>query len=92
MLGEPLKYSNVAKAFDRACQRVGLEPHVSGRHVHGCRHYYDFTLETDLGLSPEYIQVMMHHKSIKSQQVYSKGHTPEMRAALQEAYSRIAHS
>ncbi|KAA0073980.1 tyrosine-type recombinase/integrase [Tardiphaga sp. P9-11] len=89
MLGEPQKYSNLTKAFDRACRRVGLEPHLSGRHIHGLRHYYKETLKNVLKLPAEFIQVMMHHKSISSQQDYSGGHTTEMREALESAYARV---
>jgi len=89
-LGEPQKYSNIAKAFDRACERVGLEPHVAGRHIHGLRHFYKYVLKHLLKLDAETIQVMMHHKSVESQDDYAR--SAAVHFALEQARLRVANA
>jgi hypothetical protein len=85
--GQPLKYSNVVKAFERACERVDLEPHVAGRTIHGLRHFYKDTLKQFLKLKPEIVQVMMHHTSISSQQDYGHCESATVHEALGSAYA-----
>jgi integrase len=85
--GQPLKYSNVMKAFERACERVDLEPHVAGRTIHGLRHFYKDTLEKILNLTPEIVQVMMHHTNISSQQDYGHRESATVHEALRSAYA-----
>jgi integrase len=69
--GEPLAYSQVVRALDRACRRVGIEPFTNGRRIHGFRHFYKKQLE-ELGLSRAHIQVAMRHKSQESQDDYGR--------------------
>lgn len=83
--GEPVKYGNVQKAFERACARVHLEPHIAGRSVHGLRRFYENVLENQFGLPPELIQVMMHHKSIMSQEAYKRTAPARVHEALTNA-------
>jgi hypothetical protein len=67
--GTPLKLSNIAKAWERAVTRVGLKPYRFGASIHGMRHFYKSYIE-ELGLKKKVIQLMMHHRSIDSQDVY----------------------
>jgi hypothetical protein len=71
-LGEPLKMSNVKKAFDRACARAGIEPHSLGASLHGFRHYYAWYAKHVLQLDEETIQRMLRQKSPLSQRTYGK--------------------
>jgi integrase len=86
--GQMLKYSNIVKAFERACQRIDLEPHVAGRTVHGFRDFFKDTLQHRLKLPPEIIQVMMHHTNISSQQDYGHCESATVHEALSGAYAR----
>ncbi|EKS31067.1 site-specific integrase [Afipia felis] len=86
--GQPLKYSNTMKAFERACVRVDLEPHMAGRTLHGFRHFYRDNLRKRLKLPPEIIQVMMHHKSVVSQEDYGNCEYAFVHKALREAFAR----
>ncbi|MDX8465658.1 hypothetical protein RFM26_08185 [Mesorhizobium sp. VK23B] len=71
-LGQPLKMSNVKKAFDRACWRAGIEPHTPGASLHGFRHYYTWYARHVLGLPDETVQLMLRQKSLASQYTYGK--------------------
>lgn len=71
-LGAPLRYSNVADAFDRACHRVGLKPHRSRRSLHGFRHFYKSYAQNELGLEREYVQMLLRHRSLESQNDYGR--------------------
>lgn len=86
--GAPLKYKNVAKAFERACERVNLEPHVAGHNIHGFRHFFEATLEHTFKFKPEEVQAMMHHKSVTSQRDYGHPKVADIHGALSRAYSR----
>jgi integrase len=80
--GEPIAYNKAREAFARACARVGLEPSVNGRRIHGLRHIYKAQL-TDLKMDRRHIQVAMRHKSADSQDDYGRT-AEEARAALAE--------
>jgi len=71
-LGEPLKMSNVKKAFDRACARAGIQPHSLGASLHGCRHYYTWYAKHILGLDDKTVQLMLRQRSPLSQYTYGK--------------------
>jgi hypothetical protein len=85
-LGGVLKYSHVAKGFERTCRRAGYEPHKFRRNIHGLRHFYKWTTDKVLGLTPDLIQVMMHHRSISSQVDYGRKAT-DVAKALEAALS-----
>jgi integrase len=86
--GEMLKCSNLVKAFERACRRVNLEPHLAGRTVHGFRDFFKNTLEKRHKLRPEIIQVMMHHTNVTSQQDYGDCESAIVHEALSHAYAK----
>lgn len=71
-LGEPLKMSNVKKAFARACLRAGIEPHSLGASLHGCRHFYAWYGKYVLQINEETLQRRLRQKSPLSQRVYGK--------------------
>lgn len=83
-VGDPLKYRNVEKAFYRACRRVGLEPHEGGRNLHGFRHFYKRTLEFDLKVDRATLQLLMHHRSVTSQDHYGQS-AADVHEILQKA-------
>lgn len=68
---EPLAYPQVVRAIERACRRVGIEPFINGRRIHGLRHLYKLQLEK-LGLTSRHIQVAMRHNSQESQAAYGR--------------------
>jgi integrase len=78
--GEPIAYNKAREALIRACRRVGLEPSVNGRRIHGLRHIYKAQL-TRLKMDRRHIQVAMRHKSADSQDDYGRT-AEEARAAL----------
>jgi len=69
--GQPMKMSNIRKAFSRACTRIGIDEMRFQEGIHGLRHSYKANLEK-LGLSPEEIRKAMHHLSISSQHSYGQ--------------------
>lgn len=70
-VGDPIAYAKVREALTRGCHRIGLQPSVSGRRIHGLRHAYKQQLEA-LRLSRRHIQICMRHKSINSQEDYAR--------------------
>lgn len=72
-LYQPLSVRAAEQAFDAACLRVGIEPHVTvGAHIHGLRHFYEWYMEWRLGLPPEKRQILLRHRSIRSQEAYGR--------------------
>lgn len=69
--GQPMKISNIRKAFARACARVGADADQFHEGVHGLRHSYKARLES-MGLSPEDIRKAMHHVSMAAQKNYGQ--------------------
>jgi len=70
-LYEPLSIGAAEQAFDLACIRVGIEPHSTiGAHIHGFRHFYEWTLKHRLKLEPETRRIFLRHRSIDSQEDY----------------------
>lgn len=69
--GQPMKISNIRKAFARACERIGVDESRFHEGVHGLRHSYKAMLEK-IGLSPEEVRKAMHHVSVVSQQSYGQ--------------------
>jgi hypothetical protein len=80
-IGEPIKMSNVSKAWERAVSRVGLVPYRFGASMHGMRHFYKGYIE-ELGLGKKAIQVMMRHRNDSSQDVYGPFNARAVRDAL----------
>jgi integrase len=79
---EPISYNKAREAFARACRRVGLEPAVNGRRIHGLRHVYKAQLDR-LRVDRRHIQIAMRHKSVESQDDYGRT-ARELRAVLAE--------
>ncbi|MEJ8676096.1 tyrosine-type recombinase/integrase [Chromobacterium amazonense] len=69
--GQPMKISNIRKAFGRACARIGIDVSRLHKGIHGLRHSYKARLE-HMGLTAEEIRTAMHHISISSQQNYGQ--------------------
>lgn len=86
--GLPIASSQLRKAFDRACLRAGLRPHINGRRPHGLRHAYKLQLEL-AGLTRKQIQIAMRHQSIESQDDYGR-ETQELRRSLEIWHKRDA--
>jgi integrase len=70
--GEPLKMSNVKKAFERACLRASIEPHSLGASLHGCRHFYAWYAKHVRHVDEETLQKMLRQKNPLSQRTYGK--------------------
>jgi hypothetical protein len=69
--GQPMKMSNVRKAFERACGRIKVDSSRFHEGIHGLRHGYKASIER-LGLTQEEVRKSMHHISISSQQQYGQ--------------------
>lgn len=88
--GQPLKLSNMTKAFNRAALRVGLSLREPGVNPHGGRHFYGFYCASVLRLPVETTQRLMHHQSILSTEIYYALSAEAVRKELQAAQARQA--
>ena len=68
--GQPVKYRQVVKAFERAARRVGIDLDLPHRNVHGLRHHFVWHLREVLKIPAETRQMILHHKNIESQAEY----------------------
>lgn len=68
--GMPLKRSNLRKAWERACRRIGQEPYRGAYHLHGLRDTYTHALRRCHGITDADRQRYLHHHSIQSQACY----------------------
>lgn len=80
-LGDPLKLSNLCKAWERAVRRVGLEPYRFGVSLHGMRHFFKSYIET-LGVGRKVKKLMLRHRSEESQDHYGGIDAQALRHAL----------
>jgi integrase len=87
--GEPLKLSNVSKAFNRAAKRVNLAPTLPGVNPHGARHFFGYYCASVLRLPIETTQKLLHHQSILSTQVYYALSNEVVRDELLRAQARM---
>lgn len=83
--GQPLKMNNIKKAWERACDRVGLMPYRGAYHLHGLRGTYARVLRHVPGIQAEHRQRFLHHKSILSQGPY--GNDPSVLHDRLKAYA-----
>ncbi|CAH1673978.1 conserved hypothetical protein [Hyphomicrobiales bacterium] len=68
--GQPLKLSNVRKAWERACRRIDRVPYRGAYHLHGLRDTYVRTLRLCKEITAAERQRYLHHASIESQNPY----------------------
>lgn len=68
--GTPAKLSNMIGAFERTAVRIGLALSEDGVNPHGARHFYGYFCASELGLSLEVTQALMHHESALSTNIY----------------------
>ncbi|RAI54543.1 tyrosine-type recombinase/integrase [Roseicella frigidaeris] len=85
--GAPLTMSNVRKAFEAACERIGLTPYRGNASLHKLRSLYR-RLALNAGLTDQSIQHMMHHKSHTSQEAYGRARASQIFAALDRQTGR----
>ncbi|ANB71312.1 hypothetical protein AYM40_02210 [Paraburkholderia phytofirmans OLGA172] len=88
--GKPAKLSNMTKAFYRAARRIGLSPSDEGVNPHGARHFYGYFCASQLRISLDLTQMMMHHTSILSTKTYYDLDKAVGRDELQKGQARIA--
>ncbi len=88
--GQPLKLSNMSKAFNRAAARVSLSPSMPGVNPHGARHFYGLYCASVLRLPIETTQRLMHHANVMSTQVYYALSAEAVRKELMAAQERQA--
>lgn len=88
--GQPVKLSNMSKAFNRAATRVGLSVREPGVNPHGGRHFYGFYCASVLRLPVETTQRLMHHQSMSSTEVYYALTAEVVRKELIAAQARQA--
>lgn len=71
--GAPMKKQNLQRAYAAACERVGLEAVLeAGGHGHGMRHYCAWYSQAKNGLDDAELQIVLRHKSQKSQEDYGR--------------------
>ncbi len=87
--GQPLKYNNLVKAFDRACERVDLTPHLAGRSVHGFRDFYKDTLEKTVQTATGNHTGDDAPQKYQSQEDYGNSESATIREALSDVYARM---
>lgn len=84
-LGEMMPARTQTEAHDKACESIGLEvSKFNGTTNHGHRHAYGQRLK-NAKMTPEIIQVAMHHKSEESQNVYTEPTISQVTNCLNEA-------
>lgn len=80
--GTPSTIKGYQKVYAAACRRVGLVPRKElGTSPHGHRHSYVYYLKR-AGLPEKIIQLLVHHRSAASQEVYDNASISDARAAL----------
>ena len=83
--GDPYTIDSYRQSHARAVNRIGLIARKElGTTPHGHRHAYAQQL-TDLKVNDEIIQAALHHKSLKSQQVYKEPTSERVNSALKSA-------
>ena len=87
--GEPLKLSNISKAFNRAANRVHLSTKQPGVNVHGARHFFGYYCASVLRLQVETTQKLLHHQSLASTQIYYALSNQAVRDELLRAQARL---
>lgn len=88
----PMTPEDFRRVHDAAVRRIGLIPAKElGTTPHGHRHAYGTWLDRN-GVSEKIIQLAMHHKSVKSQTVYTAPTIAEIAAAIQAAAKQKANS
>lgn len=87
--GEPLKLKNLREQFYDTAKRIGLSSAHDGVNPHGGRHFYGYFGATWLRLSKEKLQVMMHHCSILSTEVYYTLDPAVVRNELETAHKKM---
>ena len=87
--GQPLKFSNISKAFNRAAERVSLSTKQPGVNPHGARHFFGYYCASVLRLKVETTQKLLHHQSIMSTQVYYALSNQAVRDELLKAQARL---
>ncbi|MGC5887979.1 hypothetical protein, partial [Ralstonia pseudosolanacearum] len=68
---------------------IGLSPSQDGVNPHGGRHFYGYFGATWLRLSKEKLQVLMHHASVLSTEVYYALDLKVVRDELALAHQRM---
>jgi integrase len=87
--GAPLKLKNLREQFYDTAKRIGLSQKQDGVNPHGARHFYGYFGATWLRFSKERLQVMMHHRSILSTEVYYAIDVKVVRDELALAHKRM---
>lgn len=87
--GAPLKLKNLREQFYDNARRIGLSPSQDGVNPHGGRHFYGYFGATWLRFSKEKLQVLMHHESILSTEVYYALDLKVVRDELALAHQRM---
>jgi hypothetical protein len=88
--GQPYRLASWHKAFRRAVARIGLvSAKALGTTSHGLRHLYGQMLKWH-GVEREVVMVMMHHRSIHSQNRYRIASDEEIRRSLDEHFAQPA--
>jgi hypothetical protein len=87
--GEMYSLAHYDRAHAKAVRQIGLVPEKNlGTTEHGHRHAYA-TLLRLMGMKPVVIKRCMHHKSVKSQVVYTQPQAKEIHDELTAANSRL---
>ena len=86
----PLSRSAYSDSLATAVRRIGLESRKeNGTTTHGLRHAYGQVLD-ELEVPNKFIQIMMHHKSLLSQEAYTRKTARNLQIALDKARQQIA--
>jgi hypothetical protein len=89
-IGRPYTLDKFQRAHAAACERIGLKAAKAlGTTPHGHRHAFGQRLK-EAGLDPAYIKLFMHHKSVESQQAYTRPTPAQTQKALTMALAMLA--
>lgn len=87
--GAPLKLDNLREQFYAAAERIGLSRSQDGVNPHGARHFYGYFCATWLRLPKDKVQLLMHHRSILSTEIYFTLDPKIVRDELSAAHERM---
>lgn len=88
--GSPLSSDGLRDIWQRACRQIGLTGRQEdGQHPHSARHAYGHFMKNGLKLAPELVMQVMHHKSVESQEDYTRQSAPEVQELITTAYEAI---
>jgi integrase len=84
--GQPLTMNALKNKFNQIIKKIELSNSIDGCNLHGLRHFYGYYCANKLKVSKEVTQRMMHHRSIKSTEIYYQKSMQTLEEELNKGY------